>query len=165
MTKAVASGLPKLRIEESGSASAGRRWDRGEEVIVGVNKYRKDKEDPIDILDIDNAKVRDAQIARLEQIRASRDQAAVDAALTALEAGARADGNLLALAVEAARARGDGWRDLGRLERVFDRHRAEVRTLAGVYGAAYEGDDGFEAIQREVERFAEEEAAGRGCWW
>ncbi|MGZ3216385.1 methylmalonyl-CoA mutase [Paracoccus sp. T5] len=156
MTKAVASGMPKLRIEET----AARRQaliDRGEDVIVGVNKYRKDREDPIDILDIDNVKVRDSQIARLERIRASRDQGAVDAALAELGRRARMGGNLLEAAVEAARARATVGEISMAMEDEFGRHRAEVRTLAGVYGAAYEGDEGFAQIQRDVEAFAEEE--------
>jgi len=156
MTKAVASGLPKLRIEES-AATRQALIDRGTEVIVGVNKYRKDQEDPIDILQIDNAKVRDSQIARLERVRGSRDQAACDAALAELERRARDGGNLLDGAVEAARARATIGEISMAMEKVFGRHRAEVKTLAGVYGAAYEGDEGFAAIQKDVEAFAEEE--------
>ncbi len=156
MTKAVATGMPKLRIEES----AARRQaliDRGEEVIVGVNKYRKAKEDPIDILDIDNVKVRDAQIARLNATRAARDEAACQAALAELSRRAAEGGNLLEGAVAAARARATVGEISDAMEKVFGRHRAEVKTLAGVYGAAYEGDAGFEAIQKDVEAFAEEE--------
>jgi methylmalonyl-CoA mutase len=156
MTKAVATGMPKLRIEES-AARRQAMIDRGEEVIVGVNKYRKDKEDPIDILEVDNDKVRANQIARLEKIRATRDQAACDAALAALEQTAKEGGNLLAAAVEAARARATVGEISMSMEKVFGRHRAEVKTLAGVYGAAYEGDEGFAAIQKDVEQFAEEE--------
>ncbi|MGB3314495.1 MAG: methylmalonyl-CoA mutase [Albidovulum sp.] len=156
MTKAVASGMPKLRIEES-AARRQAMIDRGEEVVVGVNKYRKDNEDPIDILDVDNMKVRDAQIARLEKIRATRDQAACDAALAELERRAGEGGNLLETAVEAARARASVGEISMAMEKVFGRHRAEVKTLAGVYGAAYEGDEGFAQIQKDVEAFAEEE--------
>jgi len=156
MTKAVASGMPKLRIEES-AARRQAMIDRGEEVIVGVNKYRKDKEDPIDILDVDNVKVRDAQVKALERIRAERDQAACDAALGELERRAREGGNLLEAAVEAARARASVGEISMAMEKVFGRHRAEVKTLAGVYGAAYEGDEGFAAIRKSVEDFAEEE--------
>ena len=156
MTKAVASGMPKLRIEET-AARRQAMIDRGEEVVVGVNKYRKAKEDPIDILEIDNMAVRDAQIARLDQIRATRDQVACDAAL--LELGRRTveGGNLLEAAVECARMRASLGEISLAMEGTFGRHRAEVKTLAGVYGAAYEGDAGFEAIQRDVEAFAEEE--------
>ncbi|MEI4260391.1 methylmalonyl-CoA mutase [Roseovarius sp. D0-M9] len=156
MTKAVASGMPKLRIEES-AATRQAMIDRGTEVIVGVNKYRRDKEDPIDLLDIDNSKVRDSQIARLERIRAERDEAACNAALDELERRAREGGNLLEAAVEAARARATVGEISMSMEKVFGRHRAEVKTLAGVYGAAYEGDEGFAAIQKSVEDFAEEE--------
>ncbi|MBV7409082.1 methylmalonyl-CoA mutase [Maritimibacter sp. DP1N21-5] len=156
MTKAVASGMPKLRIEES----AARRQadiDRGTEVIVGVNKYRKDKEDPIDILDVDNVAVRKSQIARLEKMRAQRDEAACAAALTELTRRAKEGGNLLEAAVEAARARASVGEISMAMEKEFGRHRAEVKTLAGVYGAAYEGDEGFAQIQKDVETFAEEE--------
>ena len=156
MTKAVASGMPKLRIEES-AARRQAMIDRGEEVIVGVNKYRKDHEDPIDILDIDNDAVRTAQVARIEMTRASRDEAACAAALTELERRAREGGNLLDGAVEAARARATVGEISMAMEKVFGRHRAEVKTLAGVYGAAYEGDEGFAAIQKDVESFAEAE--------
>jgi methylmalonyl-CoA mutase len=156
MTKAVASGMPKLRIEES-AARRQAMIDRGEEVIVGVNKYRKAHEDPIDILDVDNVKVRESQIARIEATRASRDDAACETALANLERMARDGGNLLAAAVEAARARATVGEISMAMEKVFGRHRAEVKTLAGVYGAAYEGDAGFAAIQKDVESFAEEE--------
>ncbi|OWU85170.1 methylmalonyl-CoA mutase [Oceanicola sp. 22II-s10i] len=156
MTKAVASGMPKLRIEES-AAIRQSMIDRGEEVIVGVNKYRKDKEDPIDILDVDNVAVRKSQVERLEKIRATRDGAACDAALAELERVAKEGGNLLAAAVEAARARASVGEISMAMEKVFGRHRAEVKTLAGVYGKAYEGDEGFAAIQKSVEDFAEEE--------
>ena len=156
MTKAVASGMPKLRIEET----AARRQadiDRGTEVIVGVNKYRKDNEDPIDILDIDNAAVREAQIARIESTKAGRDEAACDAALAELTRRANEGGNLLEAAVEAARSRATVGEISMAMEKAFGRHRAEVKTLAGVYGAAYEGDEGFAAIQESVEAFAEDE--------
>jgi methylmalonyl-CoA mutase len=156
MTKAVASGMPKLRIEES-AARRQAMIDRGDEVVVGVNKYRKENEDPIDILDVDNMKVRDAQIARLERIRATRDRAACAKALAEMERRAATGGNLLEAAVEAARARASVGEISMAMEKVFGRHRAEVKTLAGVYGAAYEGDEGFAAIQKDVEAFAEEE--------
>ncbi|WP_299406391.1 methylmalonyl-CoA mutase [uncultured Roseobacter sp.] len=156
MTKAVASGMPKLRIEEA-AAMRQAGIDRGTEVIVGVNKYRRDSEDPIDILDIDNAAVRGSQIARLDKIRATRDEAACEAALAALSKCAAEDGNLLAAAVEAARARATVGEISMAMEKTFGRHRAEVKTLAGVYGAAYEGDEGFATIQKSVEAFAEEE--------
>ncbi|KQI67874.1 methylmalonyl-CoA mutase [Loktanella sp. 3ANDIMAR09] len=156
MTKAVASGMPKLRIEET-AATRQANIDRGTEVIVGVNKYRKDKEDPIDIRDIDNAGVRDSQIARLKATRDGRDQAACDAALAELTRRAREGGNLLEAAVEAARQRATVGEISSAMEDVFGRHRAEVKTLAGVYGAAYEGDAGFAAIQKDIADFASEE--------
>ncbi|TKA97528.1 methylmalonyl-CoA mutase [Cereibacter changlensis] len=156
MTKAVASGMPKLRIEES-AARRQAAIDRGEDVIVGVNKYRLAKEDPIEILDIDNDKVREAQVAGLARIRASRDQAACDAALAELTRRAAEGGNLLEAAVTASRARATVGEISMAMEKIFGRHRAEVKTLSGVYGAAYEGDAGFAAIQKDVEAFAEEE--------
>ena len=156
MTKAVATGMPKLRIEES-AAKRQAMIDRGEEVIVGVNKYRKDKEEPIDILDIDNVAVRQAQISRLNATRAARDEAACQAALDELTFRAGHGGNLLEAAVVAARARATVGEISMAMEKVFGRHRAEVKTLAGVYGAAYEGDQGFAQIQADVEAFAEAE--------
>ncbi|WP_299698960.1 methylmalonyl-CoA mutase [uncultured Tateyamaria sp.] len=156
MTKAVGSGMPKLRIEEA-AAKRQAMIDRGDEVIVGVNKFRLEKEDEIDILDIDNAAVRDSQIARLTRIRAERDEEGCQAALDALSAAAAADGNLLEAAVNAARARATVGEISMAMEKEFGRHRAEVKTLAGVYGAAYEGDEGFAAIQKSVEDFAEVE--------
>ncbi|SIO31502.1 methylmalonyl-CoA mutase [Rhodovulum sp. ES.010] len=157
MTKAVASGMPKLRIEE-----AAAKWqaavDRGDEVIVGVNKWRPDEEQEIDILNVDNVKVRESQVARIEKVRGARDQAACDAALADLEQAATSgEGNLLRLAVEAARARATVGEISMAMEKAFGRHSAEVKTLSGVYGAAYEGDDGFAAIQKSVEDFAEAE--------
>ncbi len=156
MTKAVASGMPKLRIEES-AARRQAMIDRGEEVIVGVNKYKLDKEDEIEILDVDNMAVRESQIARLKQIRANRDEAACQAALDELTRRAKDGGNLLEAAVEAARARATVGEISMAMEKEFGRHRAEVKTLAGVYGAAYEGDEGFAQIQKAVEDFAEAE--------
>ncbi|MEM6624890.1 MAG: methylmalonyl-CoA mutase [Pseudomonadota bacterium] len=156
MTKAVASGMPKLRIEQA-AAEKQARIDRVEEVIVGVNKFRRETEEEIDVLDVDNVAVREAQVTRLSTIRNTRDEAAFTAAITALEEGAKDGGNLLALAVEAARARATVGEISDAMERVFGRHKAEVKTLAGVYGAAYEGDEGFAQIQRDVESFAEAE--------
>jgi methylmalonyl-CoA mutase len=153
MTKAVESGMPKLRIEES-AARRQARVDRGEEVIVGVNKYRPEHPDHVDILDIDNTKVRAQQIARLEELRRTRDGDSVRAALDALERGARGDANLLALCIDAARARATVGEMSDAMERVFGRHKAETRSITGVYGAAYEDDDDFAAIRREVADFA-----------
>jgi len=156
MTKAVASGMPKLRIEEA-AAQRQAGIDRGTEVIVGVNKYRRDKEEPIDILDVDNVKVRAGQVARLERIRAERDEDACTAALAELTRRAGEGGNLLDAAVEAARARATVGEISMAMEKEFGRHRAEVKTLSGVYGAAYEGDAGFADIQKSVNEFAEAE--------
>ena len=156
MTKAVASGMPKLRIEES-AATRQAMIDRGTEVIVGVNKYRLDQEDPIDIRDIDNSAVRDSQIARINQTKAQRDEGACQAALTEITRRASEGGNLLDAAVTAARARATVGEISMAMEKSFGRHRAEVKTLAGVYGAAYEGDAGFAAIQKSVEDFAKDE--------
>ncbi len=157
MTKAVESGMPKLRIEES-AARRQARIDRGEEVIVGVNKYKSEMPDAVDILDIDNTKVREQQVARLHRIRASRDPQRVTAALKALGAAAAdGTGNLLALAVEATRARATVGEISDALEAVFTRHRATIRSVSGVYGALYEGDEGYRRIQREIEAFAASE--------
>lgn len=157
MTKAVDSGMPKLRIEEA-AAERQARIDRGEEVIVGVNKYQPTQADPVEVLDIDNLKVREGQIARLEKIRATRDQAQCDAALAAIEDAAKSgQGNMLALAVEAARARASVGEISQAMENAWGRHRAEVRGVSGVYGKAFEGDDAFAAVQKEVSDFAEAE--------
>ncbi len=157
MTRAVESGMPKSRIEEA-SALRQARIDRGEEVIVGVNKYRLDKEPPVEILDIDNSAVREAQIRRLNEVRGSRDEAACTAALAALTRAAQEEtGNLLALAVDAARARATVGEISDALERVYSRHRAVTHVISGVYGSAYQGDGDYAAIQQEVERFAQDE--------
>ncbi len=157
MTKAVIAGMPKLRIEES-AARKQVRIDRGEEVIVGVNKYTSEKDEPVDLLEIDNAAVREGQIKRLEEIRKSRDEEACRAALDALTGAAESgDGNLLELSIDATRARATVGEISDALEKVFTRHRAQVRSVTGVYGSAYEGDEGFRKIRAEVEAFAESE--------
>ena len=156
MTKAVASGMPKLAIEES-AARRQARVDRGDEVVVGVNKYVAEHPEQVDVLDIDNTKVRESQVARLERLRAERDDDACRAALAALTEGARGDANLLALCVDAARARATVGEMSAAMEAVFGRHQAEVRTISGVYGGAYEGDEGFGQIRAEIDAFAEEE--------
>jgi methylmalonyl-CoA mutase len=152
MTKAVESGMPKLKIEEAATAKQAR-VDRGEEVVVGVNKYRLDKEDPIEILDIDNAKVREGQIARLANVRRLRDETAARACLQALRDGAKTDANLLALSVAAARARCTLGEISAALEDVFGRHVAEVQSVSGVYGAQYEGDMQFEDMRANIATF------------
>jgi len=156
MTKAVEAGIPKLRIEEA-AARRQARVDKGEDVIVGVNKFQLENEAPIDVLDVDNVAVRDQQIARLNKMKAERDPAKVKATLDALTEGAKGTGNLLALAVEAARARASVGEISDAMEKVFGRHRAEIRSISGVYGGAYEGDNEFAAIIGEVEQFAKEE--------
>ncbi|MBC6404407.1 MAG: methylmalonyl-CoA mutase [Rhodospirillales bacterium] len=157
MTKAVASGMPKLRIEEA-AARRQAAVDRGDEVIVGVNRYRPAEADPVEVLNIDNRKVRDRQIARLTRIRAERDEEACWAALAELtRLAGSGEGNLLEQAVACARARASVGEISGAMERVYGRHRAEVRSISGVYGQAYRGDDGFASIQKSVEAFAEAE--------
>ena len=156
MTKAVAAGMPKLRIEET-AAKRQADIDRGDQVIVGVNKYRLTQEDELDIRDIDNDAVRAAQVKRLENIKKERDEKNGSAALLNLEKAAEGGDNLLAAAVEASRARATVGEISMAMEKVFGRHRAEVKTLAGVYGAAYEGDEDFIAIQHELEKFTKDE--------
>jgi len=160
MTRAVEAGMPKLKIE---AAAAGRqaRIDQGEDVIVGVNKYRTAEQDEVELLDIDNSKVRATQIARLAQVRASRDPAKVEAALNALQAAARdetggAAANLLARSIEAMRARATVGEVSAALESVFTRYQATTRAIAGVYGSAAAGDPEFGRVQQDVARFAEE---------
>jgi methylmalonyl-CoA mutase len=157
MTKAVESGMPKLRIEEA-AARRQARIDRGEETIVGVNRYQPAERTEVEVRDIDNSAVREAQVARLARVRAGRDEAACRAALDALiAAAASGDGNLLELSVEASRRRATVGEISDALEKVYTRHRAVVRSVAGIYGAAYEGDEGFERIRRDVEAFVAEE--------
>jgi methylmalonyl-CoA mutase len=157
MTKAVESGMPKLRIEQS-AALRQARIDRGEEVIVGVNKYQRDDEPDIEVRDIDNGAVRDSQLRRLQAVKSSRNSAACAAALTALTAAATdKTGNLLALAVTAARARATVGEISDALEKVYGRHRAVIHSISGVYGSAYAGDAPFAAIQASVEAFARDE--------
>jgi methylmalonyl-CoA mutase len=153
MTKAVEAGMPKMQIEAA-AARKQARVDRGEEIIVGVNKYQSDDNDPFEVREIDNTAVREAQVVGLEKIRAARDEAATRAALDALEAGARGNGNLLALSVDAARVRATLGEISDALERPFGRYSAEVRSISGVYSAAYEGDEGFDRIVKDVADFA-----------
>jgi methylmalonyl-CoA mutase len=156
MTKAVETGMPKLRIEDS-AARRQARVDRGEDVIVGVNKYRLAEEDAQEVLDIDNAAVRVSQIARLTNIKATRNTADVEHALFALTEGARNGANLLDLAVKATRVRATVGEISDALEVVFGRHKAEIRSISGVYGAAYEADAEFQAIVADVAAFAVDE--------
>ncbi|MDB5409560.1 MAG: methylmalonyl-CoA mutase [Rhodospirillales bacterium] len=157
MTKAVESGMPKLRIEAA-AARRQARIDRGEQVIVGVNKYQSGDKSRIDLLDIDNDKVRQSQVARLARTRAERDPKTWAESLAALTAAARSgEGNLLALAIAATRARATVGEISDALEAVFTRHRATIRSVSGVYGGAYDGDEGFQRIQREIEAFVRDE--------
>jgi methylmalonyl-CoA mutase len=159
MTRAIVQGIPKLRIEEAATRRQAR-VDSGDDVIVGVNKYTLDDHEPIEIRDIDNAAVRDAQIARLETMRASRDSAAVEKALAKLtELASTGEGNLLEAAVDAARVRATVGEISEALEREYTRHRAEVRTVSGIYSTAYKGDRDFDDICQQVASFAAD--AGR----
>jgi methylmalonyl-CoA mutase len=158
MAKAIETGLPKMRIEEA----AARRQaliDSGKEVIVGVNKYRLDKEDPIEILDVDNTAVREAQIAQLTKLRAERDNARCRATLEALtQAASSGTGNLLALAIDAARARASLGEISSALEGVFGRHKAVIRSISGVYSAEF----GEETEVKTTRKLADEFAAKDG---
>jgi methylmalonyl-CoA mutase len=156
MTRAIESGMPKLRIEET-SARRQARIDRGEDVIVGVNKFQLSEEPEIDTREIDNTAVREAQVARLAQIREKRDATQVRAALDALTAAAASgEGNLLELAVEAARARASVGEISSALEKVWGRYQAEVRSISGVYGSAFSDDQEWGRLHGEIERFAAE---------
>jgi len=153
MAAAIESGVPKLRIEEA-AAKKQARIDRGEDVIVGVNKFQIDEQDVVDILEIDNEQVRESQLERLADIRASRDDEAVTAALSALTEAARSgQGNLLALAVEATRCRATVGEISDAMEQVFGRFTANSQTVSGVYGAAYKGDADWEKISMDIDAF------------
>ena len=166
MTKAVDSGWAKLKIEAA-AAEKQARIDSGKDVIVGVNKYKLKTEDTIDILEVDNVKVRDGQIERLAKIRATRDSAAVQAALDALtaaaEAGVHADaadasaGNLLDLSIKAIRLRATVGEVSDALEKVYGRHRADTQKVTGVYAAAYDSAEGWDKLKGEISAFAEEQ--------
>ena len=158
MAKAVAAGWPKAMIEEAAAARQAR-VDRGEDVIVGVNKYRLANEDAIDILEVDNAAVREAQIARIKQVKASRNEADCQAALAALTGGAGSQANLLELAVDAARARATLGEISAAMEAVFGRYGTTPTPVKGIYGSAYEFDkrwaqvvDGVAAVERRLGR-------------
>ena len=156
MAKAIESGVPKLRIEEA-AASKQARIDRGEDVIVGVNKYQNDAQDEIDVLEIDDGQVREAQLSRLGSIRASRDEASVTSALEALTKAAKSgEGNLLALAIEATRHRATVGEISAALEVVYGRFVAQAQTVSGVYGAAYADDADWRAIISDIDSFIEQ---------
>jgi methylmalonyl-CoA mutase len=157
MTKAVDSGWAKLKIEAA-AAEKQARIDSGKDVIVGVNKYRLKNEDPIEARDIDNVAVREGQIARLKAIRASRDEAKVQAALQALTAAAESgQGNLLDLSIQAMRLRATGGEVSDALEKIYGRHRADTQKVTGVYAAAYDSAEGWDALKAEINEFAEKE--------
>ncbi|HEX4940611.1 MAG TPA: methylmalonyl-CoA mutase, partial [Candidatus Kapabacteria bacterium] len=153
MAKAIEQGEPKLRIEES-AARKQARIDRGEDVIVGVNKYVLKKEDDIDVLEIDNSSVREQQIARLKQMRATRDQKACQAALDALTEWARTgEGNGLDLAIKASRARASVGEISDAIEKVWGRYNANSKTVSGVYGSSYENDSDWTEMQSDIKAF------------
>jgi methylmalonyl-CoA mutase len=156
MTEAVGSGWAKLKIEAS-AAEKQARIDSGADVIVGVNKYRLESEDEIETLDIDNHAVRDNQLARLAEVRATRDGAAVKRTLDALTAAATSgEGNLLALSIDAVRARATVGEISDALEKVYGRHRADTQKVTGVYAAAYDSAEGWTKLQQEIAAFADE---------
>jgi methylmalonyl-CoA mutase len=158
MARAIDAGMPKLRIEEC-AARRQARIDRGDDVVVGVNRYpAPGAESELDLLEVDNTAVRESQVRRLAEVRARRDAGAVERALAALEEAARREtGNLLERAVEAARARATLGEISEALERVYGRHRPETRTISGVYAGVSMGDAEFDAARRDVEAFAEAE--------
>ena len=156
MTKAVEAGIPKLRIEEA-AARRQARVDKGEDIIVGVNRFEPEHDDHVPVREIDNSAVRAQQIARLQDVKGKRHAAQVKAKLEALMQGARSNANLLELAIEAARARATVGEISDAMEKAFGRHRADIRAISGVYGSAYEGDNEYAALQGDVEAFARDE--------
>lgn len=157
MAKAIETGIPKLRIEEA-AARKQARIDSGLDTIVGINKYRLDKEDPLEILDVDNTKVRESQIARLKELRANRDEAKVKASLAAItEAARNKTGNLLELAIEAAKVRATLGEISDACEAVAGRYKAIIRMNTGVYSSEVKNDSDFEKAKRLVAEFAKKE--------
>jgi len=157
MTKAVDSGWAKLKIEAS-AAEKQARIDAGRDVIVGVNKYKLESHDVVDIREVDNVKVREGQIARLKQIKATRDEPKVQAALAALTDAAQGKhGNLLALSIEASRLRATVGEISDALEQVYGRHRADIQKVTGVYAAAYDSAEGWDKLKSEIAAFGEEQ--------
>ncbi|MCA9522873.1 MAG: cobalamin-dependent protein, partial [Myxococcales bacterium] len=156
MAAALETGLPKMRIEEA-AARTQARIDAGRQVIVGVNRYRSPEETPIEILKVDNSAVREAQVARLAQLRRERDASHVESSLAALTRCAQSgQGNLLELAVEAARARASVGEISEALERVFGRHQSTIRAVSGVYGGEVgASNEDWQRVHRAVEHFAE----------
>jgi methylmalonyl-CoA mutase len=157
MTKAVQSGWAKLKVEAC-AAEKQARIDRGEDVIVGVNKYQLEEEPPVEVREIDNTAVREAQLRRLGEVKAKRDRKAVESALAALTQAARTGkGNLLELTITAVRARATVGEVSDALEKVWGRYQADSQTVSGVYGAAFSHDAGWQSLQAEIDRFAAEE--------
>ncbi|MCK5776652.1 MAG: cobalamin-dependent protein, partial [Bacteroidales bacterium] len=157
MAKAIETGIPKMRIEEA-SARKQARIDSHKDTIVGVNKYRLEKEDPIDILDIDNSAVRDSQIKRLEKLRKNRNEEEVQAALKAItDAAKNKTGNLLELAVDAAQKRASLGEISDALEEIYDRYNAVIRSISGVYSSEAKNDKLFKKAMELADRFAKEE--------
>jgi methylmalonyl-CoA mutase len=157
MTKAIEAGIPKLRIEEA-AARKQARIDSGQDIIVGVNQFRLEKEDPLMILEVDNQTVRKQQIARLEQIKSTRDNAKVNECLAKLtEAAKSGNENLLSLAVEAARNRATLGEISDALEAVFGRYKAQIRTFSGVYSKEIKNDESFEKAKQLADAFAKKE--------
>src|SRR5690554_3864348 len=157
MTKAIEAGIPKLRIEEA-AARKQARIDSGQDIIVGVNKYRLEKEDPLHILEVDNQTVRKQQIERLNQIKATRDNAKVKEALKQItEAAKTGNENLLELAVEAARHRATLGEISDALESVFGRYKAQIRSFSGVYSKEISNDESFEKAKQLADEFAKQE--------
>ena len=153
MTKAIAQGTPKLRIEEA-AALRQVRVDRGQDTIVGINKYVTDDAESVDVRNIDNTEVRQQQIRRLEEVRSQRDAGALNTALTTVTQTAMANGNLLAACIDAARARATVGEMSDAMEAVFERHRAQATLLSGVYAQAYEDDEQFAELTAAVTNFA-----------
>ncbi|HWA87158.1 MAG TPA: methylmalonyl-CoA mutase [Opitutus sp.] len=153
MTKAIEAGVPKLRIEEA-AARRQAAIDSGRETVVGLNKYRLGQEAPLDILEVDNTAVREAQIKRLQELRATRDEAKCRAALAALTSGARnGEGNLLELAVAAAQARATLGEISDALEEVFGRYQAQIRSISGVYRQEFGEDKTVEKLKKKIAEF------------
>ena len=157
MAKAIETGLPKMRIEEA-AARRQAHIDSAKEMIVGVNKYRLDKEDPLDILDVDNVAVRQAQIRRLEKLRANRDNEAVQSCLAAITKSVETgEGNLLDLAIKATRARASLGEISDAVEKVSGRHKAVIRSISGVYSSEFADEDEIKRVRSMTDEFEEQE--------
>jgi methylmalonyl-CoA mutase len=156
MAKAIETGMPKLRIEEA-AARKQARIDRGEDVIVGVNKYTIDEQDDVEVLEIDDNAVRESQLARLATVREQRDEAAVEAILEDIyQSAVSGEGNLLALAIEATRRRATVGEISFAMEREFGRFNAQAQTVSGVYGSAFQEDEEWQGISKDIDAFVEQ---------